>query len=94
MNKFHLLIPFLFVSLVDPNSQSLAQSTKAKPTAQPTEKVDREYALEASMLGYFSKDGARNPTLKANKGDRVRITITDTEQMTHDIALDKLGYKK
>lgn len=45
------------------------------------------------MLGYFSKDGARNPTLRANKGDRVRITITNGEQMTHDISLEKLGLK-
>ncbi len=45
------------------------------------------------MLGYFSKDGARNPTLRANKGDRVRITITNGEQMTHDISLEKLSLK-
>ncbi|MFT4734846.1 MAG: putative membrane-bound dehydrogenase-like protein [Arcticibacterium sp.] len=57
------------------------------------EPVDREYALEASMLGYFAKDGTRNPTLKANKGDRVKITITNTETMTHDIAMEKLNIK-
>ncbi|HET8735006.1 MAG TPA: PVC-type heme-binding CxxCH protein, partial [Pricia sp.] len=34
-----------------------------------------------------------NPTLKANKGDRVRITITNGETMTHDIAMEKLGIK-
>lgn len=93
MNRLYLFVPIVYAVLALSSPQSLAQSTKAKPAAQPTEKVDREYALEASMLGYFSKDGARNPTLKANKGDRVRITITDTEQMTHDIALDKLGIK-
>jgi len=65
----------------------------SKTSIQDTVKVDRDYALEATMLGYFAKDGARNPTLKANKGDRVRITITNGEQMTHDIALDKLGLK-
>ncbi|MVM31455.1 dehydrogenase [Spirosoma sp. HMF4905] len=92
MNKFRLLIPFLFAVLALTSPYSTAQAPKTKP-AQDTEKVDREYALEASMLGYFSKDGARNPTLKANKGDRVRITITDAEQMTHDIALEKLGLK-
>ncbi|HEV7347671.1 PVC-type heme-binding CxxCH protein [Telluribacter sp.] len=62
-------------------------------SAQDNAKYDRDYALEATMLGYFGKDGARNPTLKANKGDRVRITITNGEQMTHDIALEKLGIK-
>ncbi|GAB4056075.1 PVC-type heme-binding CxxCH protein [Spirosoma litoris] len=95
MNKFRLLMSVIFVGLALPNPYSKAQAPKAKPAAAvpATEKVDREYALEASMLGYFSKDGARNPTLKANKGDRVRITITDAEQMTHDIALEKLGLK-
>lgn len=57
------------------------------------ENIDREYALGASMLGYFAKDGTRNPTLKANKGDRVKITITNTETMTHDIAMEKLDIK-
>ena len=55
--------------------------------------IDRDYALKASMLGYFAIDGTRNPTLKANKGDRVRITITNGETMTHDIAMEKLGVK-
>ncbi|WP_460972484.1 PVC-type heme-binding CxxCH protein [Spirosoma migulaei] len=91
MPKFRLFILFFSVILL-PSTYSTAQSAKPKP-AQKTEKVDREYALEASMLGYFAKDGTRNPTLKANKGDRVRITITDTELMTHDIALEKLGLK-
>jgi len=56
-------------------------------------RVDRDYALEATMLGYFGKDGSRNPTLRANKGDQVRITITNGELMTHDIALEKIGIK-
>ncbi len=55
--------------------------------------IDREYTLEASMLGYFTKDGIRNPTLQANKGDRVRIVIINRETMTHDIALEKAGIK-
>ena len=55
--------------------------------------IDREYMLEASMLGYFAPDGTRNPTLKANEGDRVHITITNGETMTHDIAMEKLGLK-
>jgi putative membrane-bound dehydrogenase-like protein len=55
--------------------------------------IDREFTLEATMLGYFAQDGSRNPILKANKGDRVRITITDGEVMTHDLAMEKLGIK-
>jgi len=91
MNK----LTFLFLltgSLFLTRPDSTAQTPASKP-GQDTEKVDRDYALEATMLGYFAKDGARNPTLRANKGDRVRITITNGELMTHDIALEKLGIK-
>ncbi|GAB3024842.1 PVC-type heme-binding CxxCH protein [Spirosoma pulveris] len=93
MKRSYLFIPFVGAALALSSLSVIAQSTKAKPAAQTPEKVDREYAMEATMLGYFSKDGARNPTLKANKGDRVRITITNGEQMTHDISLEKLGLK-
>ncbi len=58
-----------------------------------TLKVDREYVLESSMLGYYAADGSRNPVLKANKGDRVRIKIINAELMTHDIGLEKMGIK-
>ncbi len=61
------------------------------PPAADTSVVDRDYVLESSMLGYFRKDGTRNPVLKANKGDRVRITIVNAELMPHDIALELLG---
>jgi len=91
MNRLRLLIPFLAAVLLSAPA-GLAQSAGTS-SGQDTARVDRDYALEATMLGYFSKDGARNPTLKANKGDRVRITITNGEVMTHDIALEKLGIK-
>ncbi|MFH6601999.1 PVC-type heme-binding CxxCH protein [Maribacter algicola] len=71
---------------------------KEKETSEAQEvenddRIDRDYALEATMLGYFAQDGTRNPTLRANKGDRVRITITNGEVMTHDVAMEKLGIK-
>lgn len=92
MKTCRLFLPALAALLVLTAPVCTAQSAKPKPV-QDTATVDREYALEATMLGYFAKDGARNPTLKAHKGDRVRITITCGEQMTHDIALEKLGVK-
>ncbi|GAB3494135.1 hypothetical protein GCM10027341_09900 [Spirosoma knui] len=92
MNKLCLIISFLSGLLLAPSPDCSAQASRAK-SAPNAEKVDRDYALEATMLGFFAKDGARNPTLKANKGDRVRITITNGELMTHDIALEKLGLK-
>ncbi|MEO6285502.1 MAG: PVC-type heme-binding CxxCH protein [Dyadobacter sp.] len=84
-----LLLHFVILSLAVPSG--MAQSKTAQP--KDTTKYDRDYALEATMLGFFGKDGSRNPTLKANKGDKVRITITNGELMTHDIALEKLGIK-
>jgi len=92
MYIIRLLIPILFVVVFLPGTDNTAQLTQLHPIQDST-KIDRDYSLEATMLGYFSKDGARNPTLRANKGERVRITITNGEQMTHDIALEKLGLK-
>ncbi len=77
MNKFYL------ISLLFAGNLAFAQ----------TKKLDREYNLQATMLGYFANDGTRNPTLKASKGDSVRITITNGELMTHDVALEKMGIK-
>ncbi len=78
----------------------LVLQTKAKtppngPAVIPgdTAHYDRNYTLTAFMVGYFGPDGARNPTLRANKGDRVRITITNGELMTHDVTMEKGGVK-
>jgi putative membrane-bound dehydrogenase-like protein len=90
MYAFRLFL-LVFVSIIAADQKyAFAQQAKAP---RDTSKIDRDYSLEASMLGYFSPDGARNPTLKANKGDKVRIKITNAELMTHDIALEKLGIK-
>ena len=92
MPKFLWLIPFLLVFFLRPETYSTIRLT-SEVAPEDTLRIDREYALEATMLGYFAKDGSRNPVLRANKGDMVRITITDGELMTHDIALEKLGLK-
>ncbi|HET9052736.1 MAG TPA: cupredoxin domain-containing protein, partial [Cyclobacteriaceae bacterium] len=55
--------------------------------------VDREYQLQATMLGYFDKNGTRNPVLRASKGEFVKITITNGENMTHDIVMEKIGVR-
>ncbi|MES2830000.1 MAG: PVC-type heme-binding CxxCH protein [Bacteroidota bacterium] len=63
------------------------------PPVKKEVKYDREYVLETTMLGYIGPDGKRNPTLKASKGETVRIKIANGELMTHDIALEKAGIK-
>ncbi len=63
-------------------------------TAQD-EPVDREYTLSASILGYKGVggdiDGVRNPVLRANKGETVRIIMINAETLTHDIVMEKSG---
>jgi putative membrane-bound dehydrogenase-like protein len=88
MQTFRLALAFFYVLIL--SSVTYSRSIHFE---QDTSAVDREYSLEATMLGFFGEDGARNPTLRANKGDRVRIKITNGELMTHDIALEKLGIK-
>lgn len=89
--RFICLSLFLSVLLVCCKSENKNESTKN--IVRDSTIIDIEYSLEASMLGYFAPDGTRNPTLTANKGDRVRITITNAEVMTHDVALEKKGIK-
>ncbi len=60
---------------------------------QDTVKIDQHFYLEATMLGYFDKNGTRNPSIKVVKGNRIRITMTNGETMTHDISLEKSGVK-
>lgn len=66
-------------------------------SAQAAGAPDREYVLEATMLGYRGVggeiDGVRNPTLWARSGETVRITMVNGEVMVHDIVLEKLGVK-
>ena len=75
----------------------LAGSSSHAQEAESSQEVDREYALESSILGYKgiggAIDGVRNPLLQAAKGETVRITITNVEVMPHDVALEKHGVK-
>ena len=74
---------------------AIPETSSAQTTGSP--KVDREYTLIASILGYRGKGGAiegiRNPLLQAKKGERVRITIINGETLTHDITMEKAGVK-
>jgi putative membrane-bound dehydrogenase-like protein len=84
-------ITFLLCALMIPGIS--AGQNSGEMQNPDTSRVDRYYELEATMLGYFAPDGTRNPTLRANKGDVVLITITNGEMMVHDIALEKLRIK-
>ena len=74
-------------------------STRAGMAGQApqTVRIDREYTLESTMVGYRGIggeiDGVRNPTLWARTGETVRISIVNGELMVHDVALLTLGTK-
>lgn len=91
MDLTRLVATLLFCAWMIP-AHCAAMNLDIRQTTD-TSRVDRDYHLEATMLGYFAPDGTRNPTLRANKGDVVRITITNGEMMVHDIAMEKLGIK-
>lgn len=92
MNPSRLLFTLSFCVLLISRSYCFGPAALSFQNTD-TSHVDRDYALEATMLGYFGVDGTRNPVLRANKGDVVRITITNGELMTHDIVMEKLGVK-
>lgn len=66
-------------------------------TKSESEKIDREYVLDAKMIGYTGLEGdiagVRNPVLRAKKGERVRIRLINGEVMSHDIVMEKAGIK-
>ena len=92
MTLSRLLILLLFTLSLSP----IASSAKSLPNNTPRKPVvryDREYTLQATILGYFGADGKRNPVLQAKKDETVRIQLVNGELMTHDIALEKIGVK-
>jgi len=82
------------VLLVGVRSDLSSQSSQSGST---TGAIQREYTLEATMVGYRGVggeiDGVRNPTLWARTGESVRITLVNGELMVHDIALEKLDVR-
>ena len=85
MNLYRLMITLL-IAVIFLTPKSYASEEIAKHKLRDTVKYDRQYTLETTMLGYIGSDGKRNPTLKASKGELVRIKIVNVELMTHDIA--------
>ena len=75
----------------------LVLAARGDLSAQGTATPDREYTLISTMLGYRGVGGEiagiRNPTLWAQTGETVKLTIVNGELMVHDIALEKLEVK-
>jgi putative membrane-bound dehydrogenase-like protein len=91
MSLNRILVVILIVIIQ--TSSTYSSGISASPLVSQPKPYDRDYTLRATMLGYFDLDGTRNPILKAQKGETVRITIVNGEPLTHDIALEKMGIK-
>ncbi len=85
-------LSFLFLSIV-----VLVASCTGDGGSADSRRIDREYTLDAKMIGYTGVggdiDGRRNPVLRAKKGERVKISLINGELMAHDITFEKLGIK-
>lgn len=98
MRLFVCLI-LLFCGLAGCSGSRPLPATSAPPSepAPVAEVVDRDYTLEAWMVGYRGVggdiDGVRNPVLRAAPGETVRLTIVGVEALAHDVALEQLGVK-
>lgn len=92
--NLYALLCALLIACFDCGCRPFSTEATVDASAQ-AEVVDREYRLKATMLGYFGIggeiDGDKNPTLTAEQGDRVRITIVNGELMVHDIAMERHG---
>src|SRR5690554_1550572 len=80
----------VLLSLIS-SSHLTAHSSSLLKEEENSRIAHREFTLRATMLGYFDENGVRNPVLKVQKGETVKITIINGEPLTHDIALEKAG---
>jgi putative membrane-bound dehydrogenase-like protein len=75
-------------------ARGLVPAHAAAPPPEQQRPPDRDYMLEATIVGYRGVggdiDGIKNPVLTALTGQSVRITIVNTDLVLHDIALEGL----
>ncbi|MEM9673910.1 MAG: PVC-type heme-binding CxxCH protein [Bacteroidota bacterium] len=97
MKKVQLLFSIIIVllALLVASAYLLLKKPNAELTLNQSEPTTREYTLQAYTTGYIGVggeiEGIRNPVLRAQMGDSVRITMINGETMTHDIKMEKQG---
>lgn len=90
--KVVLLVTF-FTLLSGPLFESSVRAQNLDSSQEP----DREYRLESKITGYTGIGGqitgVRNPVLRAEKGEVVKITIVNGETLAHDLVMEQLGIR-
>ena len=90
----NITIAFLWLFTYGPDVSVPLASAQSSGDAD-YDRIDREYVLESTMIGYTGLEGritgVLNPVLQAEPGEVVKITIINGELMPHDIAMEKLG---
>ena len=86
--SLRLLVLAFLAAILSASSFGKGLNSEKGSKKQPP---DREYILRATMLGYFDLEGTRNPVLRAQKGETVRIHLINGEPIIHDIVLEKAG---
>jgi len=93
MNKMFKLLTLLVAISVLISACGVSAKSETNSAAAPDGKVI-EYSLETGMIdGQMAFigvgggiDGVRNPTLSANVGDIVKVTLTSADGIQHDVA--------
>lgn len=87
----------LLISLLAFLCGPLFQSSVWAQDSDSSQEVDREYRLESKITGYTGIGGqiagVRNPVLRAEKGEVVKITIVNGETLAHDLVMEQLGIR-
>src|SRR5690625_3964357 len=94
--KFFLNITIALLWLFTYGSDVSGPQASAQPSGDADyDRIDREYVLESTMIGYTGLEGritgVLNPVLQAEPGEVVKITIINGELMLLYIVLENNG---
>ncbi|MFW6053335.1 MAG: multicopper oxidase domain-containing protein, partial [Persicimonas sp.] len=92
-SKWRLLTVLLLSAAMLSVTACKSNSSETSTTDEPSETGEvKEFTLEAYMSGYKGVsgdiDGEINPDLKVDKGDTVKVTLINKENMAHDFAVE------
>jgi nitrite reductase (NO-forming) len=90
------LLPLLALAIaLNACKRDPAAPAQGSSVADAPRSVTHELTFETRINGYVGKggdiDGVKNPTIKVKKGDVVKITLINQENMAHDLYIEGQG---